>query len=133
MADADRRRRAGLRRRAGGIRTISADYEGRLHAFRKEEADLVATRRPAAERTALRKRRAALLSGMEQSLRDRLAELEELRLNSTKVAAAAEHRFRFEVERRHDAATAVAALPFPRVGGLSLWRAADGHDSGKTR
>ena len=96
------------------IRAISADYEGRLHAFRKEEADLVAGRRPAAERTTLRKRRAAMLSSMEQSLRDGLDELERMHVTSGQVAAAAEHRFRFAVERRHDAATTMTALPFPK-------------------
>ena len=96
------------------IRAISADYEGRLHAFQKEEADLVATQRPAAERTTLRKRRAAMLGSMEQSLRDRFDELEQLHVESAKVAAAAEHRFRFAVERQHDAASAVTALPFPK-------------------
>ena len=96
------------------IRAFSADYEGRLHAFRKEEADLAARRRPAAERTTLRKRRAAMLSSMEQSLRDGLDELERLHATSGQVAAAAEHRFRFAVERQHDAATAMTALPFPK-------------------
>ena len=96
------------------IRTLSADYEGRLHAFRKEEADLVATRRSPTERAALKRRRAALLSSMEQSLVAGLDELRQLHLNSGQVAAAAEHRFRFAVERHHDAALAVTALPFPK-------------------
>ena len=96
------------------IRILSADYEGRLHAFRKEEADLAAARRPAAERAALRRRRAALLSGMEQSLVAGLDELRQFHLDSAQMAAAAENRFRFAVARRNDAATAMTALPFPK-------------------
>jgi hypothetical protein len=96
------------------IRLLSLDYEGRLHGFRKEEADLAASRRPAAEREALRRRRAALLSSMEQSLVAGLDELRQFHLDSAQVAAAAENRFRFAVARRNDAATAMTALPFPK-------------------
>ena len=96
------------------IRAISADYEGRQYAFRREEADLVARHRPAAERATLRKHRAALLSGMEKSLQDGLEELRQLQSSGAQVAAAAEHRFRFAVARQQEAALAVTALPFPK-------------------
>ena len=96
------------------IRILSADYEGRLHAFRKEEADLAASQRPAAERTTLRQRRAAMLGSMEQSLVAASTSSRQLHSTAPQVAAAAEHRFRFAVARQHDAASAMTALPFPK-------------------
>ncbi len=96
------------------IRAISFDYERRGHAFRKEEADLIAANQSAAERAALGRRRAAMLGTIEQTLMARLDELKQLHANGEQVAAAAEQRFRFATARRHEAEVAATALPFPK-------------------
>ena len=100
--------------RREAIRAISVDYESRLHAFRKEDADFAARHRPPAERATLKKQRAVLLSSMEKALQDGLDDLRQLQSSSAQVASAAEHRFRFAVARQQDAVTAVTALPFPK-------------------
>ena len=98
-------------RRRSSVRFL---IDGRRHVYRMVEAALAAARRPAAERAALRRRRASLLSGMEQSLVAGLDELRQFHLDSAQMSAAAENRFRFAVARRNDAATAMTALPFPK-------------------
>jgi DNA-binding helix-hairpin-helix protein with protein kinase domain len=96
------------------IRAISFDYERRIQAFRKEEADLIAANRPAAERAAFNQRRAALLTAIEQRLVAGFDELKQLPADGDQVAAAVEQRFRFAVARQQDARVAATALPFPK-------------------
>jgi len=91
--------------RREAICAISVDYESRLHAFRKEDADFAARHRPPAERATLKKQRAVLLSSMEKALQDGLDDLRQLQSSSAQVASAAEHRFRFAVARQQDAVT----------------------------
>ena len=95
------------------IRGISLEYERHIHTFRAEEADLVAHRRPAADRAALAHRRATTLASFEQALIAGLDELKQLQASGDQVASAAEHRFQSAVERQQEAAVAATALPFP--------------------
>jgi len=95
------------------IRGISLDYERHLDAFRREEADLAAHHRPAADRAALARRRATTLAAFEQALLARLDELKQLHATGDQIAAASAHRFQSAMERQQEAAIAVTALPFP--------------------
>jgi DNA-binding helix-hairpin-helix protein with protein kinase domain len=95
------------------IRGISFDYERHLDAFRREEADLVAHHRPAADRAALAGRRATTLASFEQALVAGLEELKQLQASGDQITAASDYRFQAAMERQQEAASAVTGLPFP--------------------